>query len=148
VSVQRFYCHNSFQDFTIYNHKEFVRSFFFGQCSECGKYFQFDSLNNRIVEGKEAEKQYKEIKKDIVKYIPELKYLKHLSYAVPAKKTVCSGTKDDRKKQTIEYQIMKINNRGKVQTISNTLDKLTPEQRQNNTIKVNFIQDKEQIKTA
>lgn len=143
VSKQRFLCHNIFQDFTIYNHKEFIRSFYFGQCSECKKYFQFDTLNNRIVEGKEAEKQFKELKNQIVKHIPEIKFLKHLQYAVPAKKTICTGSKakGNFDKKTIEYQIMKVNNRGKVQTVTNTFDKLTPEQRINNTIKANFIQE-------
>ena len=108
MSKKRFYCHGNLQDFTIYNHKTLVRSFYFGRCSECKNYFWFDTFNNEIKQGREAEKKYKELKKDIVIHKPELKYTKSLSYAVPARKTICSGSKekDTYNKKSIEYQIM------------------------------------------
>jgi len=150
-----FFCHNRFQEFNVYEHKFLNRSYFFGRCLECGKYFHIK--DDEIIEGRVAKAEYKYLRKDITPVIPIIKFLKSLCFGVSTRnvKTIYEldennkiKTKDifqenekgeielDKKgnpiviaKQKIvssriitEYQHVKINNRGKLETITNTLE--------------------------
>lgn len=116
MSKETFFCHNQFQEFVTYKHKLFEREYKFGKCSTCGKHFYLK--DGEIIEGKTAKQDYKYIRKNLIIIKPSIVYLKSLRFGVPARKTIFTTTG----KQVIEYQLIQIDNKGKIQTVGNTLD--------------------------
>lgn len=152
-----FYCCNRFQDFKKYKHKKLDRVYHFAQCELCKRYFQFE--DGEIFTGIKARETYKYYKPNLTLEKPTIKYLKSLSYGVPARKTHNVYAKDENnrvlwdikylksktnelvldanqnpiitskkmkieEKLTTHYQLIKISNCGKEQTVDSTLNNI------------------------
>lgn len=85
MGIQRFFCHNNWQDFKKYEHKTLDRVYFFGQCQKCGKYFFIK--DEEVIEGKKAKEWYKYLRPNLKIVSPEyvIKFLKSLCFATPAR---------------------------------------------------------------
>lgn len=161
---EHFFCCGEFQEFITYKHKSLEREYKFKQCRHCKKYFHIltsDIFTKELSKGDIvcsplAKEMYKELRPNLIIEKPTIKYLKSLSYGVPARKTHNVYVKDENnrvvwdinylksksnelvldanqnpiilsKKMRVEekiinpYQLIKISNCGKEQTVGSTL---------------------------